>query len=120
MSYDISLMKDGEVCQVNNHQEGGVIQLGGSDEASINITCNYSFFFYNFLDKRKGIRWLYGKSAEETIPRLEKAIARLDWGMAGGVYEQDYWAPTFGNARHALEILLNWAKQNPDGIWEGD
>lgn len=120
MSYDISLVKDGEVCQVNNHQEGGVIALGGSTDADINITYNYSFFFYNFLDKRKGIRWLYGKTAQETTPRLEKAIKKLTWGMASGVYEKDYWAPTFGNARRALEVLLGWAKQHPDGIWGGD
>ena len=120
MSYYISLMREGNVCQVNTHQEGGVIALGGSTDASINITYNYAFFFYNFLDKRKGIRWLYGKTAQETIPRLEKAIGRLTGWLGDGVYEQDYWAPTFGNAKHALEVLLGWAKQNPHGVWEGD
>lgn len=120
MSYDISLIKDGVVCGVKSHQEGGNIVMGGSSEASINITWNYAFFFYNFLDKRKGIRWLYGKSGKETIARLEKAVKSLTGWMGDGIYEKDYWAPTFGNAKHALEVLLGWAKQHPDGIWEGD
>lgn len=120
MSYDISLCESGETCQVKSHTEGGTYVLGGTNEADLNVTWNYSFFFYNFLDKGKGIRWLYGKSGAETIPRLEKAIKGLTGGFGGGVYKEDYWAPTYGNARHALEILLDWAKQHPDAVWYGD
>jgi len=120
MSYDISLVKDGKTCEVNKYQKGGIIAIDGSTKADFTITYNYSFFFHNFLDKRRGIRWLYGKTAKETTPRLEKAIDKLSGWVGDGIYEKDYWAPTFGNARHALEILLDWAKQNPDGVWEGD
>ena len=120
MSYSIALIRDNKPCEVTCHQEGSNIAIGGSTEATIDITWNYSFFFYNFLDSRKGIRWLYGKKAQRTIPRLEKAVEKLSGWIGDGVYEKDYWAPTFGNARHALEVLLDWAKQNPDGVWEGD
>lgn len=120
MSYDIELSKDGKICEVKNHQEGGNIAIGGSSLADINITWNYAFFFYNFLDKRKGIRWLYGKTARETIPRLEKAVDKLSGWIGSATYEKDYWAPTFGNARHSLSVLLDWAKQHPDATWSGD
>ena len=120
MSYDINLMENGKICQVGNHTEGGTYVLGGTTCASLNVTWNYSFFFYNFLDKRRGIRWLYGKTALKTITRLEKAVEKLTWRMAGGIYENDYWAPTFGNARRPLEVLLGWARAHPNGIWEGD
>ncbi len=120
MSYDIELTKDDKVCSVGNHQEGGIIAMGGSCQARINITWNYAFFFYNFLDKRKGIRWLYGKTAQETISRLEKTVDKLSGWIGSAVYEEDYWAPTFGNARHSLSVLLDWAKQHPTAVWSGD
>ncbi len=115
MSHDVSLMKDGKICEVPSHEEGGTYALGGLPEASLNITYNYSWFYYHFLDKRKGLKWLYGKSAKETIPRLEKAVKTL-----GDKTYEDYWVPTPGNAGHALSVLLSWAKLHPEGIWEGD
>jgi len=31
---------------------------------------------------------------------------------------ENYWAPTPGNAGYAASILLRWAKQYPDYVWE--
>ena len=112
MSYDIDLKnKDGQVVSVDQHEEGGTYCLGGTTEASLNVTYNYSSFYYHFLDQDQGIRWLYGKTGEEVIPRLEHAIKKL---------RPLDWAPTPGNASHALQILLSWAKQHPTATFSGD
>ena len=63
MGYGIEMQnKDGSICQVPSHAEGGNIVVGGTTDASMNITYNYSWFYYRVLDKYKGLRWLYGKT----------------------------------------------------------
>jgi hypothetical protein len=118
MSYDLGLYRDkngAEALQVENHEEGGTHALGGTTDAELNITYNYAFFYYQFLDKKDGLRWLYGRQAKDCIERLEKAVEIL-----GTRQYSDYWAATPGNAGHALNILLQWAKQHPEGYFSGD
>lgn len=116
MSYDISLIdKDGEPVTVELFEEGGTLPLGGTDKTTLNVTYNYSMHFYSHLDHVKGIRWLYGKQAKDTIKQLEQAVKEL-----GMEQNSDYWLATEGNAGYALSILLKWAKQHPEAIWEGD
>lgn len=131
MSYDIYLEKDGKCVEVDNHSEGGTYAMGGTTQAHLNVTYNYGWFYYHFLDKRKGIRWLYGKKAKDCIARLEKAVKILgtnqyeeciegaDWQDRKN-YRVHYWAPTPGNAGYALNILLQWAKQHPEAVFGGD
>ncbi|MDE2102426.1 MAG: hypothetical protein KGL39_34590 [Patescibacteria group bacterium] len=153
MSYDIDLIdpETSEPCVVANHEEGGTYRMGGTTEASLNVTYNYSPF--------------YGKKASETAERLRAAVAKLGtsrhhggwmhiglgafqhpdkdvWleklkhadleaphnallraeAIAAGVVEDGggYWKPTPGNAGYALSILLSWAIQHPNGVWQGD
>lgn len=116
MSYDIHLLdEDGRSIAVENHEEGGTYVLGGTPTADLNVTYNYSRFYYEHLDSEKGIRWLYGKKASETVERLEKAVAVL-----GVQQHSDYWRKTSGNAGYALAILLRWARQHPTAVWAGD
>lgn len=77
MSYDIELRKDGELVRIPRHEEGGIYILGGTTEAQLNITYNYSPCYYKHLDGEQGIRWLYGKTGVETIARLEATVATL-------------------------------------------
>lgn len=111
----MDLKKDGKVVEVAPHEEGGTFAIGGLPEASLNITYNYSWFFHKCLDEEKGLRWLYGQRAGDTIERLVKAVEEL-----GTQQYKDYWAPTPGNAGHALSILLKWAREHPEAVWEGD
>ena len=115
MSWDVSLLygEKEKFAQVDNCEEGGTYAIGGSTDADLNITYNYSWFYHQCLDKKEGIDWLDGKLAKDTIPRLEKAVKVL-----GVRRNQDYWADTPGNAGYALSILLGWAKQHPDSIFE--
>lgn len=115
MGYDIQLVKDGKIVNVDKHCEGGIIEVGGSSTADISITYNYYDFFKKSLSPRKGIRWLYGKKAKNTIGRLEKAVKEL-----GVDRDDNYWKATPGNAGHILSVLLKWARQHPEAIWEGD
>lgn len=115
MSYDIELKYDDEIAQVDNHEDGGTYQVGGSTEAWLNITWNYAEFYYEHLDADLGIRWLYGKTGRETEERLAQAVVAL-----GTTQHHDYWEPTRGNAGYALNILLGWARQHPDAVWSGD
>lgn len=115
MSYDIDLLgKNGEIVKVETHSEGGTHVFGGTTAASLNVTWNYAQFF-DTIDKKQGIRWLYGKKASECVQRLREAI-----GILGTDQDEDYWTATQGNAGHALEILLKWAEQHPDAEFRGD
>ena len=113
MSYDVYLMKDEGIARVVPHQEGATIVVGGDDSAELNVTYNYGKFYYDHLDKQHGLKWLHKKKAQDTIERLEAAVKEL-----GTERDGDYWAATAGNAGHALFILLSWAKQHPDAIFD--
>lgn len=116
MSWDVDLIdKDTkEVMQVEAHTEGGTYAIGGLPRASLNITYNYgevySLFGFDVYST------LHDRSAADCIPKLEKLVEKLGTRK----YEKDYWAPTPGNAGHALSILLKWAKQYPNAVFRVD
>lgn len=116
MSWDVSLERNGVPVEVDRHEEGGTYVMGGTTRADLNVTYNYGQCF-----RLLGTPWtpdgglqenLHGLTAAKTINRLEYAVATL-----GTKTFKDYWAPTPGNAGHALSILLKWAKQYPDAVW---
>jgi len=112
MSYWVYLEKGGGPVNVPTHTEGGTYAVGGINKAEINITWNYSKYYYRHLDEEDGIRWLHGKVARDTIERLALAVLIL-----GTERDDDYWASTPGNAGYALSILLGWAREYPDAEW---
>lgn len=119
MGYDIKL-KDavsGETILFDSpHQiRGGTYAVGGTDEAWLSVTYNYSKHFYRVVDEKDGIRVLYGKTGAESIPILKEAISKLKNDVS-----DDYWEATEGNAKQALVGLLAFAQLRPDGIWDGD
>ena len=118
MSYDISLLDPvtKETIQLETpHQiRGGTYAVGGTTEAWLNITYNYSSHFYNVFGE-KGIRTIYGMTGAESIPVLKAAMDKL-----GDDTDPDYWKSTEGNAKRSLAGLLAFAQMRPDGIWDGD
>lgn len=113
MSFDVTLKKDGSPVQIPNHSEGGTHVLGGTTDAELNVTYNYSGHFFRELHNGLGLRWLDKKKAVDCVERLSKAIAAL-----GVERDSDYWADTPGNAGFALSILLQWAQLHPDAVFE--
>ena len=89
--------------------------MGGTSEAHLNVTYNYSTQLHRHLDADNGLRWLYGKTGGDTIEKLDAAVKAL-----GVARHNDYWKATDGNAGFALSILLAWARQHPAAIWGGD
>ena len=127
MSYGIRLVdpeNDYNVMHTGNrHQEGGNYVafvktadgqiLQGTADCDLNVTYNYSTIYSRvFPQGTKGINWLYGRTAKESIPVLEQAVEQL-----GTERDTDYWKATDGNAGRALNTLLGWARENPNGIW---
>lgn len=136
MSYDIRLCDPvtGEVLELDSLHDmrGGTYVLGGTKEAWLNVTYNYSKWYYAEGVFRRpesaytGIRSIYDLSGAESIPILERAIETLkscDCPFSDEElkeYEDGYWKPTRENAIRPLYQLLAFAKMRPDGVWGGD
>jgi hypothetical protein len=118
MSYDISLLnpitREPLELDFPHHMRGGTYAIGGTTRLELNITYNYSKYYYKYFGE-KGIRTLYGMTGAESIPILQEVIEKLNNDTTN-----DYWEGTEGNAKQALLQLLALAKMRPDGIWDGD
>lgn len=140
MSYDISLRdpirKETIHFDTLHQMRGGTYVVGGTSEAWLNITYNYSRWYYKegvFPDNGedyRGIRSIYGLSGADSIPILENAIKALE-DMDEDLTEEEirnyeehnikgYWLPTRENAIKPLYQLLAMAKMRPDAEWDGD
>jgi hypothetical protein len=118
MSYDIQLVdpvtKKALHAQEPHQITGGTCAMGGTTELWLNITYNYSSHYYRAFGEN-GIRTIYGMTGAASIPVLQDAISSL-----GDDVNDDYWAPTEGNAKRALCQLVALAQLRPDGAWSGD
>lgn len=118
MSYDISLTdrvtKQPIILESKHQINGGTFAIGGTNEATLNVTYNYSTKFVSIFGSG-GIRNIYGKTGAESIPMLKNAILMLSDDT-----DPDYWKPTDGNVKRSLYGLLAFAEMRPDGIWQGD
>lgn len=118
MSYDISLLDpvSRNVIELDEpHQmKGGAYQVGGTREAWLKVTYNYSEH-YDRVFGVDGIRTIYRMTGAESLPVLEEAAAKL-----GDDLSDNYWEATEGNAKRALLQLAALARLRPDGIWDGD
>ena len=123
MSYDINLVDavTGDVLQLDepHHMRGGIYAVGGTTEASLNVTYNYAKRFFRIFpassNGEAGLRIIYGLTGAQSLPVLKAAIALL-----GDDTDPDYWAATEGNAKRALIQLQALASMRPDGVWQGD
>lgn len=119
MSYDIDLLDPvtKETIEINepHFMRGGTYCINGETRLHLNITYNYSPYYYKTMCKEKGIRVIYGLTGLESIPILQNAINEL-----GDDVDSNYWNATEGNAKRPLIQLLTMAKMRPDGVWHGD
>lgn len=108
MSWDLYLVdaKSQETLQLpeKHHITGGTYAVGGIRDAWLNVTYNYGVHFnFGGLD---------GMTGAESVPTMEPAAARLDTDV-----DPDYWKPTEGNVRRALENCIALATACPQGVW---
>lgn len=112
MSWDVYLKdENGDCVKIEAHSEGGTYVLGGTDDAELNVTYNYSKHFFDAM----GISFsdLNGMKSSDAILYLEKGVEKL-----GTQRDVDYWKASEGNSGYALSILLKWAKQYPNATFE--
>jgi hypothetical protein len=110
----------GDVAQLDSpHQfKGGTYCLGGTTEAHLNITYNYSPHYKRVFAAQglnDGIRSIYGMTGKDSIPILIAAANMLKSDVS-----DNYWDPTEGNARAALLQLAQLAVLCYDSYWQGD
>lgn len=120
MSYDIQLLdpvtREVIVLDDAHALTGGTYAADGTRVAWLNVTYNYSGFYYRpDVFGAKGIRAIYGMTGADSIPVLERAASALKDDVSG-----DYWEATEGNAKRPLLKLAALAKLRPDGVWDGD
>lgn len=114
MSYWVHLeYKPKKIAIVPSHKGGGTFVAGGTNKAILNVTYNYNVFFVEHLGD-KGLYWLYGKQARETMGQLERASQAL----ANFPTDEDYWRPTAGNTGRVIDTLLEWARLHPRAFWK--
>lgn len=113
MSYNVYLQdNNGGPLTVPKHTEGGTYTVGGTIEAELNVTYNYAQWFIQ-AGLLESLRSLDKKKGKDAISMLSAAVAFL-----GVKRDSDYWKATAGNAGHALNILLDWCRIHPDGIFK--
>jgi hypothetical protein len=113
MGWDVHLeLPDGTTARVESHQEGSTIAIGGSDEADMCVTYNYSPIYYEKFGQSLP-DYLKDKRARNTIKFLEKGLKKFTTTDPTG----SYWDKNEGNAGHMVVVLLAWARSNPDAIW---
>lgn len=133
MGWDVKLMDPDtkEAVEVESHQAGSNIAIGGSQCAEMTVTYNYSPYLftamvacglpadsypppgYGRLTWNPLKTWLNGKIASEALAGL-KAMA----GIASDNPGNNYWEASWGNSGHIIGILITWAEAYPDAVFE--
>ena len=113
MSYDMGF--DCGPLDAKHQERGGTYEIGGTTEPHLNITYNYSQFFFQHWPN-KGIRCLYGLTAAQVSAEIEKVLPAMR-----GEPSVSYWDATEGNAKAALQSLLRLADLCPENaVLSGD
>lgn len=114
MGYDCYLVdKNKKVITLDEifDRSGGIYAIGGSKEAWLYITYNYSPIFQKVLGF--SLSDLDGKCVKDTLEDLENAIGLLSEDDK----TDNYWDSTEYNVKKALQDLIYLGKHDPDAFW---
>ena len=97
------------------------------------MSYNHADYFYRYLDKEQGLRFIYGKHGRDVLPFLLKMRETLrgspTWTvnyygdrplLDTGMNKNDGWSLTLGNAYWNLQKIIDACIKNPTGKWMGD
>ena len=138
MSYDFSLRDrvSGETVQLpfKHVMKGGMYQVDPETmqpvpiaEARLNITFNYSDYYYEATKGNKdfeidgdngGIKSLHGKTGLESIKMLDNMIKNIEKKHPNLETSNNYWDSCPGNAVKPLYQLKTMAELRPDAVWD--
>ncbi len=122
MGYDFDITEHFKPCKHCGRSDAGRSE-------SLYTSYNHSWAFYEYLNKKGGLRWLYGKSGIRTIEPLEtmlECLEQLDrWSINCETNPEigDGWNNVelaVGNAHYFTKHILELAKKLPKGKWSGD
>lgn len=122
MGYDFDLVEHFKPCKHCGRSDSGRSE-------SLYTSWNHGWAFYEYLDKKKGLRWLYGKTGIRTRERLETMLECLEqlngWKINCDTNPEigDGWNNVelaVGNAHYFAKHILETAKKLPKGTWGGD
>ena len=149
MGYEIRLIRNGSNAKLREIKDSELPKAGqfalrdanaslSEEDLELYVTYNYSWYFYNSIDKDKGIRVIYGLKAKDAIPLLVAALPKIDkfmdkerktkkvlsttWGV-GEAYDEadtDYWSVSARNAKMAVENIIALGKLAPEFTFTGD
>lgn len=107
---------DNELMLADQHQflRGKTYAPDGRIEEWVGIPYNYNSQFCRLFGE-KGIGAINGLTGKESIPVIKTAISRLDDDV-----NSNYWIPTDGNVKQALNCLLRLAASEPYDVWNND
>lgn len=148
MGYDVWMVRGKSRAKIHARlgdiPKGGNYRMGDADEEiserdlSFHITYNYAWYFYETIDKKDGIRAIYGMKGKDARKLLESAIPKLNDMVEketrtgrvlsrtcgkGEKYDprlEDYWAVSAKNAKKAVEGLIDLCIIAPTFTFEGD
>lgn len=149
MGYEIRLIRNGSKAKLREIKDSELPKAGqfalrdanaslSEEDLELYVTYNYSWYFYNSIDKDKGIRVIYGLKAKDAIPLLEAALPKIDkfmdeerktkkvlsttWGVGEAYDEADtnYWSVSARNAKRAVENIIALGKLAPEFTFTGD
>ena len=112
MSYNVYIVdKKGKTLELEffHNIRGGTYSVEGTNKAYLNITYNYSRFFYKLWEQ--GLNMLNSKNSKEVIPILKESIEKL----GSKTTTNNYWESTAGNVGKALQDLLELCELYPEG-----
>jgi len=122
MGYDYSITEYNNKCDHCGRSDGG-------NGEELYTSYNHSWAFYQYLDEKKGLRWLYGRNGKDTVEGLETMLECLeqlpDWKINFETNPEigDGWnckELIVGNAYWFAKKALETAKKLPKGVWGGD
>ncbi len=122
MGYDFDIVERFKPCKHCGRSDSGRSE-------SLYTSWNHGWAFYQYLDKKQGLRWIYGKKGKVVIKRLETMLECLEhlngWTINFETNPEigDGWnckELAVGNAYWFANKILETTKKLPKGVWSGD